>query len=117
MPVAVYVRFSEHDEFPGYFQASVNVYATTTVKGALPFPCLVPDAIVCELVDRVNVPEAQLAFGLPPPPGVALLQVNLMALNGTSGQLVKDAAVPFTLNVQGLLLPFMLHMMVAVVFP
>ena len=106
-----------HDEFAGYFQASVNVNATLTVKGALPFPCLVPDAIVCGLVDSVNVPGAQLAFGVPPPPGVALLHCNRMALNGTDEQFVKEVPAAFAVKVQLLLPPFMLHMIVAEVFP
>ena len=106
-----------HDEFAGYFQASVNVNATLTVKGALPFPCLVPDAIVCGLVDSVNVPGVQLAFGLPPPPGVALLHWNRMALNGTDEQFVKEVPAAFAVKVQLLLPPFMVHMIVAEVFP
>lgn len=87
------------------------------MKGALPLPCIVPDAIVRGLVDRVNVPEVQLAFGVPPPPGVALLQVNLMALKGTNGQLVKEAAAALTPKVQVLAPPFIVHLIVAVVFP
>ena len=90
--------------------------ATTTVKGEVPFPSL-PDAIVCELVDRVNVPEVQVADALAPLPFAALLQVNLMALMGTDGQLVKEAAAAATPKVQVLVPPFMLHLMVAVVFP
>jgi hypothetical protein len=93
------------------------VNATTTVKGALPFPSLVPDAIVCGLVDRVNVPELQVAFGVLPPPGVALLQVNLMALIGTDGQLAKELPLALTLKLQAVAPPFMLHLTVAVVFP
>lgn len=91
--------------------------ATPTLNGELPFPWRVPDAIVCGLVDRVNVPAVQLAFGLPPPPGVALLQVNLMALNGTDAQLVKEAAAAFTVKLQIWLPPFILHVIVAEVFP
>src|SRR5437667_12770389 len=40
-----------------------------------------------------------------------------MALSGTDEQLVKEAAAAFTPRVQVLLPPFMLHMIVAEVFP
>ena len=96
----------------------MNVNATLTVKGEVPFPCLVPDAMVCGLVDSVSAPAVQLAFGFPPPPGVALLQVTLMALNGTNGQLAKEAAAAFTVKVQLLAgPPLMLHEIVPEVFP
>lgn len=91
--------------------------ATTTVKGALPFPSLVPDAMVCGLVDRVSVPLEQVAFGVPPPPGVALLHWNWMALNGTNEQLVKELAAALTARVQLLAPPFMLHLTVAEALP
>jgi hypothetical protein len=68
-------------------------------------------------VESVKVPLAQLAVGLPPPPGVALLQVNLTALNDTNGQLVKDAAAAFTPKVQLFVPPFIFQVMVAVLFP
>jgi len=93
------------------------VNAITTLKGELPFPSLLPNAIVCGVVDSVKVPDAQLALGLPPPPGVALLHVNWMALNGTEGQLVNEEDDAFTVSVQledGLL---MLQETVAVVLP
>jgi hypothetical protein len=82
----------------------------------VPFPCL-PDAIVCGLVERVNVPDVQVADALAPLPFAALLQVNWMALRGTNGQLVKEAAAALTPRVQVLVPPFMCHVIVAVVFP
>lgn len=60
----------------------------------------------------------QLAFGFPPPPGVAEVQVTLMALIGTNGQLAKEAAPAFTLKVQLFPTPpLMLHEIAAEVFP
>ena len=82
----------------------------------MPLPCL-PDAIVCGLVDRVNVPEVQVADALAPLPFAALLQVKWTALKGTNGQLAKEAAAALTPKVQVLVPPFMLHVVVAVVFP
>jgi hypothetical protein len=73
--------------------------------------------MVCAVVDSVSVPGVQTACGLPLPPGVALLQLNLTAFTGTAGQLAKEAAVALTPRVQVLLPPFMLHITVAVVFP
>jgi hypothetical protein len=73
--------------------------------------------MVCGVVESVNVPEAQVADAVAPLPFVALLQVNLTALNETSGQLVKDAAAAFTPNVQVLMPPFIFQVMVAALFP
>jgi hypothetical protein len=91
----------------------VNLNATTTV--VVPTPCAVPDAIVSGVVERVNVPALQLAF--PKKPGVALVHWYWTALVGTKGQLAKEAEVAFTLRVQLLKRPFMVHEIVAVEVP
>ena len=70
----------------------MNLNATTTVV-VPPSPCEVPDAIVCGLLDSVNVPAVQLAF--PRVPGVALVHWYCTALAGTSGQPVKEAELAF----------------------
>ena len=93
----------------------MKVNETTTVKGLRPSPCRVPDAIVCGLVDRVNVPAAQVA--VPISPGVALPHWNWTALIGTEGQLVNEAAAAFTVRDQLFNTPFIFHETVAEVFP
>lgn len=87
----------------------MNLNVTTTV--AVPNPCSVPDAIVCGLVERVNVPALQLPF--PKKAGVALVHWYWTALVGTSGQLAKEGDTELTLRVQLLKMPFMLQEMVA----
>jgi hypothetical protein len=71
--------------------------------------------MVTGVVDKLNVPAAQLA--LPKAPGVALLQRTVTALRGTAGQPEKEEAAAATVRVQGLKKPFMRQEMVPVVEP
>jgi hypothetical protein len=95
----------------------VNVNVTVALNGELPLPCFVPLAIVCGVVESVNVPAEQDPFGLPPPPGVTLPHENWTALSGTAGQPVNDAAAALTVIDQPKFPPFMLHMTVPAVLP
>jgi hypothetical protein len=64
------------------------------------FPCLVPVATFWLLVDRLNVPETQLAFGLPAPPVTpAVWQVKVTAEIGTLGQFDIVVELPLTASV------------------
>jgi hypothetical protein len=79
-----------------------------TVVGETPAPCRVPDAMVWGLVDRLKLPELQLA--LPRVSAVAELHWKLTALAGTAGQLPSEDETDCTVNDQlPRVLPLMVH--------
>jgi hypothetical protein len=59
-----------HEELAGYFQLSVKVNAAVIVDWdpAPPSPCLLPDAIVCGVVETLKNPEVQLPVAPEPSP-------------------------------------------------
>src|SRR5205085_2368405 len=90
----------EHEELAGYCQPSVNVKATLIVDcdPPPPFPSLAPEAMVWAEFESVNCPEAQLPVA--PFASVNALQLSLIALTGTAGQLASVAETACTVTDQ-----------------